>query len=63
MEEEIKVEDLKCVVTELVDNTTKKPYAKFTDKIIAVSKGGQTVILEPEDLEELEKVVGAKFKI
>lgn len=44
-------------------NTTKEKYGQFTDQIIAVTKQGQTIILGPEDLKLLEKVVGAKFKI
>lgn len=45
----------------LSSNTTNNEYAGFTDKIIAVIKNGQTMILEPEDLKRLEKIVGAKF--
>ena len=46
----------------LVENTTKNDYGLFTDKIIAVQKQGQTIILEPEDLRKLEKTLGCKFR-
>lgn len=46
----------------LSENTTNKEYAGFTDQIIAVSKNGQTIVLEPEDLRKLEHVVGGKFR-
>jgi hypothetical protein len=47
----------------LMDNTTKNDYGLFTDKIVAIKKQGQTIILEPQDLKQLEKTLGCKFKI
>ena len=47
----------------LVDNTTKKDYGLFTDKIVAIQKQGQTIILEPKDLRQLEKTLGCRFKL
>ena len=45
----------------LVENTTIKDYGLFTNKTVAVQKQGQTIILEPEDLRELEKTLGCNF--
>ncbi len=47
----------------LVDNTTKNDYGLFTDKIVAIQKQGQTIILEPQDLRQLEITLGCKFKL
>ena len=47
----------------LVDNTTKNDYGLFTDKIVAIQKQGQTIILEPKDLRQLEKTLGCRFKL
>jgi len=47
----------------LVENTTKNEYGLFTDKIVAIQKQGQTIILEPEDLRKLEKTLGCNFRI
>ena len=52
-----------CEMFVINRNTTRKEYGLFTDQRIAVTKQGQTIMLEPEDLKLLEKVVGAKFKI
>ena len=49
-------------MVKLCGNTTNKPYANFTDQIIVISKGGQTIILEPNDLKQLENIVGGKFR-
>lgn len=49
-------------MVKLCGNTTNKEYAGFTDQIIAISKGGQTIVLEPEDLKKLELLVGGKFR-
>ena len=46
----------------LVDNTTKNDYGLFTDKIVAIQKQGQTIILEPQDLRKLEKTLGCNFR-
>jgi len=54
-------ENTKMVV--LVDNTTKNDYGLFTDKIVAIQKEGQTVLLEPQDLRQLETTLGCSFKI
>ena len=45
----------------LAENTTIKDYGLFTNKTVAVQKQGQTIILEPEDLRELEKTLGCNF--
>lgn len=62
MEKVEKTKQNKCEIITLVENTTKDDYTVFTNKIIAITKGGQTVVLEPEDLRQLEKVVGGEFK-
>lgn len=49
-------------MVKLCGNTKNKEYAGFTDQIIAVSKNGQTIVLEPKDLKKLEQVVGGKFR-
>lgn len=49
-------------IVKLCGNTTNNEYADFTDQIIAITKNGQTIILEPEDLKKLEQVVGGKFR-
>ncbi len=59
----MEVKDSQCVIVVLNRNTTRKEYGLFTDQVIAITKQGQTIMLEPEDLKLLEKVVGAKFKI
>ena len=46
----------------LVENTTKNDYGLFTDKIVAIQKQGQTIILEPEDLRKLERTLGCNFR-
>ncbi len=46
----------------LVENTTKNDYGLFTDRIVAIQKQGQTIILEPQDLRQLEKTLGCSFK-
>jgi hypothetical protein len=46
----------------LVENTTKNEYGLFTDKIVAIQKQGQTIILEPEDLRKLEETLGCNFR-
>ena len=56
------IADVSSSIVKLCENTTNKEYAGFTDQIIAVTKNGQTIILEPEDLKKLEKVVGGKFR-
>lgn len=43
-------------------NTTRNEYGLFTDQVIVITKQGQTIMLEPEDLKLLEDAVGAKFK-
>jgi hypothetical protein len=47
----------------LVENTTKDDYGLFTDKIVAIQKQGQIIILEPKDLRQLEKTLGCNFRI
>ena len=54
--------DVGSSMVKLCGNTTNKECAGFTDQIIAVSKNGQTIVLEPEDLRKLEQVVGGKFR-
>jgi hypothetical protein len=54
--------DVGCSMVKLCGNTTNKEYSGFTDQIIAVSKNGQTIVLEPEDLKKLEQVIGGKFR-
>ena len=54
--------DVDSSMVKLCGNTTNKEYAGFTDQIIAVSKNGQTIVLEPEDLRKLEQVIGGKFR-
>lgn len=54
--------DVGSSIVKLCGNTTNKEYAGFTDQIIAISKNGQTIVLEPEDLKKLEQVVGGKFR-
>lgn len=53
---------LKSRITCIVHNTTNDHYGLFTDKIILIEKGDNKILLEPEDLRELERVVGGKFK-
>ena len=52
----------------IVDNTTKEEYAGVKDSIISIrtkdgftSEKGTTILLYPEDLEVLEKVLKARF--
>ncbi len=52
-----------CEMFAINRNTTRNEYGLFTDQVIVITKQGQTIMLEPEDLKLLEKVVGAKFKI
>lgn len=54
--------DVGSSMVKLCGNTTNKEYSGFTDQIIAISKDGQTIVLEPEDLRKLEKIVGGKFR-
>lgn len=61
-EEQLRIGDVGSSMLKLCGNTTNKEYAGFTDQIISVSKNGQTVVLEPEDLKKLEQVVGGKFR-
>jgi len=44
-------------------NASGRPYAAFTDKIIAMQKGDLVIILDKKDLQNLEKCIGAKFKL
>ena len=58
--------DISVVGTSMVvlaDNTTKNDYGLFTDKIVGIQKQGQTIILEPKDLRQLEKTLGCRFKL
>ena len=44
-----------CNITILEKNTTNDHYGLFTDQIVAMQKRGQTIILVPQDLRQLEK--------
>ena len=51
-----------CNITILEKNTTNDHYGLFTDQIVAIQKLGQTIILVPQDLRQLEKKLGCQFK-
>ena len=46
----------------LSQNTSKRMFGKFTDKLIVVENENNTVLLGKSDLEKIEQIVGAKFK-
>lgn len=52
----------KTLIFKLNGNTSKRDWGTFTDQIISITKDGQTVILMPEDLRQLESVVGENLK-
>jgi hypothetical protein len=55
---EVKTDIVK--ITNMYDS--KKTYGKFTDVVICIKQKDNIVILQPNDLIELEKVIGAKFR-
>ena len=57
----IKVKNIECIVVS--ENTSNKAYPQFTDKMILVKQGSNVIILDKKGLQEIEKVVGGKFKV
>jgi len=62
----LKPTEMETTITILSENTSKRKYADYTDKSIVITQFidgyKSVVILNKNELEELERVVGAKFK-
>lgn len=57
------MEDKSTQIICVIENTSGNPYGKFTDKVISIIQEENVVILTSKELKQLEKVIGAKFKV
>lgn len=55
-------ENKKCKIIVIDRNYFKKDISRYTEQLLIIIKDDQHIVLFPEDLEILEKAIGAKFK-
>lgn len=61
MEDRVIFDDVEYLT--ICDNTSWKEIGEYTDKIICAKQGSNMIVFNKKDLQELERVIGAKFKM